>query len=116
MAVRFIIIRMMRGNNNQYITKCMLTAWDAGLRELTKGKNVIDEDVQGNYYLHVPGIAINDNFQVLDEYGSYNNRIFMMAVPYIGGYNPDYSGLDFSEEASARIVDAMLALSDEVKD
>lgn len=84
---------------------------EAGLNEMTKGNNTIDEDVQGNYYLHVPGIAINDNFQVLDEYGDYNNRIFMMAVPYIGGFNPDYSGLDFCEEASARIVEAMLASS-----
>jgi len=32
----------------------------------------------------------------------------MMAVPYIGGYNPDYSGLDFSEAASAKIVNALL--------
>lgn len=88
---------------------------EAGLKEMTKGNNTIDEDVQGNYYLHVPGIAINDNFQVLDEYGGYNNRIFMMAVPYIGGYNPDYSGLDFCEEASARIVEAMLASSTEGK-
>ncbi|TCC89163.1 hypothetical protein EZ428_15795 [Pedobacter frigiditerrae] len=58
----------------------------------------------GNYYLKVPGIAINDNFNVVDEYGAFNDRIFMMAVPYIGGFNPDYSGLDFSEEASARII------------
>ncbi|WP_316767904.1 FAD/NAD(P)-binding protein [Pedobacter frigiditerrae] len=58
----------------------------------------------GDYYLKVPGIAINDNFNVVDEYGAFNDRIFMMAVPYIGGFNPDYSGLDFSEEASARII------------
>ncbi|MDV6167152.1 FAD/NAD(P)-binding protein [Flavobacterium sp. DG1-102-2] len=55
------------------------------------------------YRLKVSGIAINDNFQVTDSYGAYNERIFIMAVPYIGGYNPDYSGLDFCEEASGRI-------------
>ena len=60
------------------------------------------------YYLNVPGIAINDNFQVLDEYGAYNNRIYMMAVPYIGGYNPDYSGLDFCEAASKYVVESLL--------
>jgi hypothetical protein len=27
-----------------------------------------------------------------------------MAVPYIGGFNPDYSGLDFGEEASMHII------------
>ena len=35
-----------------------------------------------------------------------------MAVPYIGGLNPDYSGLDFCETASARI---MQALADAIK-
>lgn len=61
-----------------------------------------------NYYLNVPGIAINDHFQVLDKFNALNERIYMMAVPYIGGYNPDYSGLDFCEAASERIVNALL--------
>jgi len=68
----------------------------------------IDQQGDGNYYLKVPGISINDHFQVLDRFGSYNDRIYMMAVPYIGGLNPDYSGLDFCEAASARILAAML--------
>ncbi|MBE9662552.1 FAD/NAD(P)-binding protein [Mucilaginibacter myungsuensis] len=71
-----------------------------------------NEDVQqgsdGNYYLNVPGIAINDNFQVLDSYGAYNPRIYMMAVPYIGGFNPDYSGLDFCDTASDAIIKTIL--------
>ncbi len=79
-----------------------------GLYEMTKDNNKISVDMEGNYYMNVSGIAINDNFQVLDEFGSYNNRIFMMAVPYIGGFNPDYSGLDFCEAASARIVHTIL--------
>jgi len=61
-----------------------------------------------NYYLNVPGIAINDNFQIMDKFNALNERIYMMAVPYIGGYNPDYSGLDFCEAASERIVNALL--------
>jgi hypothetical protein len=52
----------------------------------------------------VPGITINDNFQVLDSYGAINSCIYIMAVPYIGGYNPDYSGLNFCEAASEKIV------------
>lgn len=60
------------------------------------------------YYLNVPGIGINDHFQVLDQYGAYNDRIYIMAVPFIGGFNPDYSGLDFCEAASAKIVKRML--------
>ena len=76
---------------------------EAGKAALAAGKDVY-VDSQENYYLHVSGITINDNFQVVDPYGAFNDRIYMMAVPYIGGYNPDYSGLDFCEEASATII------------
>ena len=62
----------------------------------------------GDVYLQVPGISINDHFQVVDAYGALNDRIYIMAVPYIGGFNPDYSGLDFGEEASARIIKSLL--------
>ena len=55
-----------------------------------------------------PGIAINDNFQVLDEFGGYNDRIFFMPVPFMAGYNPDYSGLDFCETASKFVVQSIL--------
>jgi uncharacterized NAD(P)/FAD-binding protein YdhS len=78
-----------------------------GQKALAAGKEV-EVDSAGNYYLRVSGITINDSFQVVDEYGAFNPRIYMMAVPYIGGYNPDYSGLDFCEEASASIVKIML--------
>ncbi|WP_428329379.1 FAD/NAD(P)-binding protein [Mucilaginibacter sp.] len=71
------------------------------------GKTVIQE-ANGDYYLKVSGITINDHFQVVDEYGAYNERIYIMAVPYIGGYNPDYSGLDFSEAASTAIIKAII--------
>lgn len=72
-------------------------------KAVTEGKEV-SQDQNGDYYLKVPGITINDHFQVVDAYGAFNERIYNMAVPYIGGYNPDYSGLDFSEAASAAIV------------
>ena len=61
-----------------------------------------------DYYLKISGISINDNYQVTDDYGSYNDRIYMMAVPYIGGFNPDYSGLDFCEQASKRIIESLV--------
>jgi hypothetical protein len=69
-------------------------------------KVVIDQ--RGNYFLNVSGIAINDNFQIMDQYGAYNKNLYIMAVPYIGGLNPDYSGLDFCEAASLRIVNDIL--------
>lgn len=69
----------------------------------------IELDHQGNYYLKVPGLAINDYFQVVDRYFALNPRIYVMAVPFIGGYNPDYSGLDFCEAAATRITTALMA-------
>lgn len=66
------------------------------------------QDRSGDFYLKVSGIAINDYFQIVDDYGALNDRIYVMAVPYIGGYNPDYSGLDFSEAASAAILKRLL--------
>lgn len=76
-------------------------------KALEQGLPVTVSD-QGIYYLKVPGIAINDHFQVVDQYGAFNNRIYMMAVPYVGGFNPDYSGLDFSEAASSAIIKRLI--------
>ncbi|RYZ99378.1 MAG: hypothetical protein EOP47_16945, partial [Sphingobacteriaceae bacterium] len=74
-----------------------------GKKAIAEGKDVIFDN-NGDHYLKVSGITINDSFQVVDAYGAFNNRIYIMAVPYIGGYNPDYSGLDFGEEASGIII------------
>lgn len=79
---------------------------EEGKKHSESGEKV-DHDGEGNYYLQVPGIAINDYFQVLDRYGSFNERIYIMAVPFIGGYNPDYSGLDFCEHASQKVIEAL---------
>ncbi|NCD68320.1 FAD/NAD(P)-binding protein [Mucilaginibacter agri] len=65
-------------------------------------------DTTGDYYLKVPGITIDDYFRVINNSGEINEKIFMMAVPFIGGFNPDYSGLDFGEAASARIVEKLI--------
>lgn len=75
----------------------------AGLKAMEKDKEKVEADDKGNYWLTVPGITINDHFQVIDDFGALNERIYIMAVPYIGGYNPDYSGLDFCEAASVAI-------------
>jgi uncharacterized NAD(P)/FAD-binding protein YdhS len=76
---------------------------------VSNGSDEVEQDGNGDYYLKVPGITINDSFQVIDQYGAYNPRIYIMAVPYIAGYNPDYSGLDFCEEASATIAKSILS-------
>ena len=81
---------------------------DAGKAARAHQAEQVEQTDANDYYLRVPGITINDNFQVIDNYGAANTRIYIMAVPYIGGYNPDYSGLDFCEAASAKIIKAII--------
>ncbi len=94
--------------SDKIISPAKLRFRDNGIAE-----RLLKEDVKGivksmdGYYLSVPGIAINDNFQALDEYGGINPRIYVMAVPYISGSNPDYSGLDFGEAASEIIAKSL---------
>ena len=78
-----------------------------GSKLMEEGEKPIIKGVDNEYYLIVPGMAINDHFQLLDKFNALNDRIYVMAVPLIGGYNPDYSGLDFSEAASGAIIEAM---------
>jgi uncharacterized NAD(P)/FAD-binding protein YdhS len=80
---------------------------EAGKSAMADGKDV-EQDSSEDYYLNVSGITINDSFQLIDQYGAYNDHIYIMAVPYIGGYNPDYSGLDFCEAASAAIIENII--------
>ncbi|RFZ91004.1 hypothetical protein D0C36_18845 [Mucilaginibacter conchicola] len=75
-----------------------------GLQAMNNGNDKAETDGKGNYYLRVPGLTINDTFEAVNDYGALNNRIYIMTVAYIGGFNPDYSGLDFSEAASEIIV------------
>jgi uncharacterized NAD(P)/FAD-binding protein YdhS len=75
---------------------------------MAENPSKVVSDKSGEPYLKVPGVAVNDHFQVIGTDGRANTDIFMMAVPCMGGYNPDYSGLDFAEEASKRIVDRIM--------
>jgi uncharacterized NAD(P)/FAD-binding protein YdhS len=74
--------------------------------EITPEKNIIT-NIHGQHHLKVPGVRISDHFNLVDEKGIDNKRIYLMAVPYMGGYNPDYSGLDFCNHASELIVQDM---------
>lgn len=75
---------------------------------LNAGDKRVKAGADGRYYLQVPGLAINDHFQLVDEFNALNDRIYIMAVPFIGGFNPDYSGLDFGEAASRQILNGLL--------
>ncbi|MEB0263228.1 FAD/NAD(P)-binding protein [Mucilaginibacter sp. 10I4] len=79
-----------------------------GQESLKNDSKKVKFDGKGGYYLTVPGVTINDSFQAIDDFGAFNERLYIMAVPYIGGYNPDYSGLDFCQEASGHIIKSIL--------
>ncbi len=88
------------------VTKGSVTPARLRFRDINKiNKNDNYEKDNNVFYLKVPGIAINDNFSAVDKNGNENPRLYIMAVPYIGGFNPDYSGLDFCEAASKIIAE-----------
>ncbi len=70
---------------------------------IAREKEVITQQDK-QYFLDVPGLAITDQFRSVAKNGESNPRLYIMAVPYIGGFNPDYSGLDFCDDASKAIV------------
>ncbi|NHA02702.1 hypothetical protein G7092_02790 [Mucilaginibacter sp. HC2] len=80
----------------------------AGQALLNQDNKNITQDNNGDCYLKVPGLAINDRFQLLDGFNALNERVYVMAVPFIAGFNPDYSGLDFGEAASKPVLDGLL--------
>ncbi|PWG82265.1 FAD/NAD(P)-binding protein [Pararcticibacter amylolyticus] len=94
-------------NNTVSRARLYFRKQSAAQKEMRGGNDKVRQDKDGKYYLIVPGISINDSFQAVDEYNALNERIYVMAVPFIGGFNPDYSGLDFGEAASAAIVKAL---------
>lgn len=80
---------------------------NAGEKLMAEGDKKVRKKSSGGYEMQVPGIQINDYFQVLNSYGVSNPRLYVMAVPLIAGINPDYSGLDFCEAASAKIIERL---------
>ncbi|MGI9652254.1 FAD/NAD(P)-binding protein [Chryseobacterium sp. RLHN22] len=83
-------------------------------KDYQKGKEMFENHTENvveghnnNYYLKVPGLGINDYFQALNVYGEATENLFIMAVPFIGGLNPDYSGLDFCDTAAEKIAKAL---------
>jgi uncharacterized NAD(P)/FAD-binding protein YdhS len=98
--------------NDQKISEAMLKFKSADVAEkmIVENKDILQTE-NGDYYLKIAGIGINDNYQVTDRYGSYNERIYIMAVPYIGGFNPDYSGLDFCEQASEKVINNLIKVT-----
>ncbi|MCD9855552.1 FAD/NAD(P)-binding protein [Epilithonimonas sp. JDS] len=76
---------------------------------LSEGNRQVYKGYNDNYYLRIPGLEINDYFQAMNSYGEIISGLYIMAVPLIGGLNPDYSGLDFCDTAAERIVSSLFA-------
>ena len=79
-----------------------------GKAAIASGNELVKQAGDGTFQLQVPGITINDSFEVVNGNGNNNDRIYIMAVPYIGGYNPDYSGIDFCEAASEAVITSLM--------
>ncbi|KQT18159.1 hypothetical protein ASG31_05345 [Chryseobacterium sp. Leaf404] len=77
------------------------------LELLESGNEMIKKGQNDNFYLQVKGLSINDNFQALDVYGKIRKNLYIMSVAYIGGLNPDYSGLDFCDTAAEIIAESL---------
>ena len=93
--------------NNKTVTQARLQfrSVEAAVKVKDAGNAKVKQCPNNEYWLDVPGIAITDNFEAIDQKSNANKRVYIMAVPFIGGYNPDYSGLDFCEEASSHVVE-----------
>ncbi len=79
----------------------------AAEEEVSKGNPNVKQDSTSKYYLLVTGLNIGDYFENKDIYAVANKRFYNMSVPFIGGLNPDYSGMDFCDTSAERIVDSI---------
>lgn len=73
----------------------------------SKKKKDIVRTPENRFYLNVPGLNINDFFQSINKENKNEEGLYIMAVPFIGGLNPDYSGLDFCDTSAERIVQSI---------
>ena len=73
-------------------------------------------DSQDEVYLKLTGVAINDHFQPLNVDGEPTPNLYLLAIPLIGGHNPDFSGLDVADTASSIAVEKELGSSGPCKE
>jgi hypothetical protein len=80
---------------------------EKGLKLYSKKEENVVKSSDNIYYLNVPGLNINDHFQSINSMNQSIEGLYIMAVPFIGGLNPDYSGLDFCDTAAERIIESI---------
>ena len=81
---------------------------EEGRKEMETGNKEVKQDGE-NWFLNVPGIAITDSFSPINKEGKINPRIYMLASPYISGFNPDFSGLDFCATVAKIVTEDILS-------
>jgi uncharacterized NAD(P)/FAD-binding protein YdhS len=84
----------------------------AAMTCMAKDAGNVIKTASGRYLLKVPGLAITDCFNAVGKDGGSNPRLYLLCVPFLGGYNPDYSGLDFCEAAAGRVVNDIFGQAD----
>ncbi|QQR59215.1 MAG: FAD/NAD(P)-binding protein [Candidatus Melainabacteria bacterium] len=58
---------------------------------------------------NVDGLQITDSFQVVNEKGEANKRVYLLTVAFMKGLNPDFSGIDFFEHATELVVKSIFS-------
>ncbi len=96
----------------------LVTTATSKFRDQTAGRELEQEnpervqlDSLGDHYLKLTGVAINDHYQPLNVDGEPTPHLYILAVPLIGGHNPDFSGLDVADTASSIAVEQELGLN-----
>lgn len=69
------------------------------------------DKIDNNYFLGLPGVAFNDDFQVIDTRGKVNPRIYIIANAFIKGMNPDFSGTPFCKDSAKMVMNSILQTS-----
>lgn len=67
------------------------------------------------YTLKVPGVNVGDHFEAINSLGEHSKSLYFMAVPMVGGLHPDYSGLDFCDTASDKVVKRIASTLNDLK-
>lgn len=89
---------------------CKFKDQSAGRKYEEKNPERVQRDSRGDLYLKLTGVAINDHYQPLDVDGEPSPNLYILAVPLIGGHNPDFSGLDVADTASSIAVEQEFGL------
>ena len=108
LSIEDLPFRSLRKGNNLSPARIKFRSPEQGKKEKEKGNNEVQQETD-DWYLCLPGMAITDSFSPIDRDGNINPRIYMLATPFISGFNPDFSGLDFCAKAAKIVTEDILS-------